>query len=108
MKILICLTMGLIALVPELASSADQTNSPATIILPASLVSTIVQHLVLEPFKDVAPMMTALKACLALQTPNADGKVGDCPEVGAALAEKRRGAGSAGAGAPEAGEPEHK
>lgn len=62
---------------------------PATIILPTPVVSAIAQYLAQRPYGEVAQMIGAMQACVAVQVPDAHGAIvshGECPAVTQALA----------------------
>jgi len=61
---------------------------PPTLILPTPVVSAVAQYLAQRPYAEVAQIMGALQQCVAVQTPDAQGRIvshGECPAVTAAL-----------------------
>lgn len=74
-----------------LAASALVTARPAepgTILLPAPVVTSLLQYLYNRPYQEVAGLMGSLQRCLQDQVPDEKGIIaerGNCPEIGKGL-----------------------
>lgn len=80
-----------LALVGILFAAPALAEEPATIILPTPLVTAMAQYLSQRPFYEVEQLIAAVKGCVGVQVPNAQGVTvshGECPVVTAAVAPK--------------------
>ena len=82
--------LRLAALLSLLAGPA-LAGEPSTIILPSSLVVAIGDYLRTKPYSEVSNIIDAMKECVQVQIPNAQGAIvshGQCPVVTAAMQPK--------------------
>jgi hypothetical protein len=80
--------LPLVLLAAALARPAAAQTVPSTLVLPTPVVTAIRQYLGQRPHDEVAAMIDALEACVALQMPGHQPSTAAdaaCPAVAAAL-----------------------
>lgn len=76
-------------------AAVAKAAEPATIILPSPLIVEMNRYLASRPYAEVAPLIGAMQACIAVQIPNANGAIvshGECQPVTDAIVERDRAA----------------